>query len=97
MLTYWEWCPCAARLPIAELNFRALSNLALKTGYGGVNGHYLFISNTILKKHLKANQRVGTGFVSSANCLFREVNRGVEWIYTNHALRLLKICKAHDK
>jgi glycerophosphoryl diester phosphodiesterase len=96
MLTYWEWCPRTACLPIAELNYKALSDLALKAGYGGVNGHYLFISNAILNKHRKADQRVGTGFISSSNCLFRELNRGVEWIYTNHALRLLKICKAHN-
>jgi glycerophosphoryl diester phosphodiesterase len=28
---------------------------------------------------------VGTGYVRTPNCLFRELNRGVDWIFSNHA------------
>ncbi len=91
MLERVDWCPKAACLPIAQLNVKAMSATALKANYGGMNGHYLFITNAVLQKHLQHNQQVGTGFVRSRNCLFRELNRGVEWIYTNHALKLQRI------
>jgi len=94
MLERVNWCPKAACLPIAQLNIKSISSLALKANYGGMNGHYLFITNAVLQKHLQHNQQVGTGFVRSRNCLFRELNRGVEWIYTNHALKLQRIRKA---
>jgi len=97
MLDHVDWCPKAACLPIAELNLKTISKMALKAKFGGINGHYLLISNAVLQKHLQHNQQVGTGFVRSRNCLFRELNRGVEWIYTNHALRLEQIRKAHLK
>ena len=27
-------------------------------------------------------------FIGSRFCLYRELNRGVDWIFTNHALKL---------
>ncbi|MFO7558447.1 MAG: glycerophosphodiester phosphodiesterase [Desulfobacterales bacterium] len=78
-------------LPIAELNFTALSNMALKNNFCGITGHYLFLSNSILQKHWSVGQKVGTGFISSRNALFRELNRGVDWIFSNHAEKLQHI------
>jgi len=78
-------------LPIAELNFTALSNMALKNNYCGITGHYLFLSNPILQKHRSAGQKIGTGFISSQNALFREMNRGIDWIFSNHAKKLQHI------
>jgi len=78
-------------LPIAELNFIALSKMALKDNLCGITGHYLFLSNSILQKHWSVGQKVGTGFISSRNALFRELNRGVDWIFSNHAGKLQHI------
>ncbi len=78
-------------LPIAELNFTALSDMALKNNFCGITGHYLFLSNSILQKHWSVGQKVGTGFISSRNALFRELNRGVDWIFSNHAGKLQHI------
>ena len=55
---------------------------------------YLLISDRLLKKHHIKNQFIGTGYVRSKNCLFRELNRGVEWIFSNHALELQSICNS---
>jgi len=44
-----------------------------------------------LKKHRQKDQRVGTGYPGSKNCLLREVNRGVEWIFSNNAGELQEI------
>jgi len=75
-------------LPISTTNLRAYSRLALTRGYGGINGHYLLVSNGVLFRHHRKNQKVGTGFVESVNCLFRELNRGVDWVYSNDAAQL---------
>ena len=81
----------ATFIPIALLNMSKLSELALEKKYGGVAGHYLLLTNTILKEHHKKGQQVGTGYPGSKNCLFREVNRGVEWIFSNNAGELQEI------
>ncbi len=80
-----RFAPPAAFVPVARLNFRELSRLALQEGYGGVAGHYALVSTAEIVRHRNAGQRVGTGYPRSRNCLFRELNRGVEWIFSNHA------------
>ena len=34
---------------------------------------------------------MATGYVNSKNCLFRELNRGVEWIFSDNAVELQKM------
>ena len=85
------FAPPSSFIPIAMLNMSKFSSLALGKNYRGVAGHYLLLTNTILKKHHKKGQQVGTGYPASKNCLFREVNRGVEWIFSNNAGKLMTI------
>ncbi|MFH2065509.1 MAG: glycerophosphodiester phosphodiesterase family protein [Pseudomonadota bacterium] len=81
----------SAFLPISETNFIRLSKLSREKRYGGITGHYLFLSNPLLKKHRKIRQKIGTGFISSRNALFRELNRDIDWIFSNHAVKLQSI------
>ena len=83
--------PSSIFIPIASLDMARFSELALDKGYGGIAGHYLLLSDAILKKHRLRDQLAGTGYPGSKNCLFREVNRGVEWIYSNNAGELQEI------
>jgi glycerophosphoryl diester phosphodiesterase len=85
-----DFVPPAALLPVAELNLRPLSRQAIRSRYGGITGHYLLMSAARIRRHRRRGQVVGTGFVNSQNCLFRELNRGVEWIFTNNAAALDK-------
>lgn len=75
-------------LPISVKNVGPFSRLALTKGYGGINGHYLLVGNAMVSRHHQKNQKVGTGFIESARCLFREINRGVDWIFSNDAAKL---------
>lgn len=75
----------SAFIPIAMLNMSQLSRLALEKKYGGVAGHYFLLTTAILKKHHQNGQLTGSGYPGSKYCLFREINRGVEWIFSNHA------------
>lgn len=86
-----NFVPATTFIPVAQLNFTRLSQLALQEGYSGLAGHYLFITTAMLKKHLLHQQKIGTGYVKSKNCLFRELNRGVEWIFSNNAGELQAI------
>ena len=63
----------------------------IRRGLGGHMGHFLLIHRGMREKHHAAGQRVGTGFISSRSTLFRELNRGTEWIFTNHPHRLQSI------
>lgn len=80
-----------ACLPVAELNTRHLSRAAQAGKLAGVCGHYLLLNRLMIKRHHLAGQKVGTGFIESRFGFYRELNRGVDWIFTNHALRLTAI------
>ena len=85
------FAPPSTFIPIAMLNMSSFSRLALDKKYRGVAGHDLLLTGAILEKHRENGQQVGTGYPASRNCLFREVNRGVEWIFSNNAGELMAI------
>ena len=80
-----DFAPPAAFVPVARLNFARLSRLAVQKGYGGVAGHYALVGDSSIQRLHAAGQKVGTGYPRSRNCLFREIHRGVDWIFSNHA------------
>jgi glycerophosphoryl diester phosphodiesterase len=86
-----DFVPRKACVPVAQFNTARLSRAALETGCGGLTGHFLLLTDKLKQRHELAGQRVGTGFISSKNCLFRELNRGIEWIFSNDAVRIQKI------
>ena len=92
MFRYLDFAPRQAFLPVAEMNIRDLSRLAIDRGYAGIAGHYLLVTRARIRRHQRIGQEVGTGFVASRNCLYREIQRGVDWIFSDCAARLQKIC-----
>jgi len=82
-------------LLIAQLNFRNISRLTSEREYAGMLGHYLFVTDKMIRKHHHAKQQMGTGYIKSRKCLWRELNRGVEWIFSNNAAELQSICRAY--
>ena len=83
--------PLKCCLPVAEINISKLSAAALEQKLGGITGHFLLLTESMKQTHERTGQKVGTGFISSRNCLFRELNRGVRWIFSNDAVRIQKI------
>ncbi len=92
IFTIFRDLPPEAFLPIARANVHRFSDLALANHYGGVTGHFLLLSNRILAIHHQNGSKVGTGFIESINCLFRELNRSVDWIFSNRAVFIQSIC-----
>ncbi|GAB5451686.1 MAG: glycerophosphodiester phosphodiesterase family protein [Halioglobus sp.] len=83
-----DFAPASCFVPVAETNVDTISRFALERGCAGLGGHYLLSGKTVKRRHDGAGQQLGTGFPTSGNCLRRELNRGVEWIFTNHAVKL---------
>jgi glycerophosphoryl diester phosphodiesterase len=94
MFMFIDFVSSSTFVPSARLNVKQLSDLSLMKNFGGIAGHYLLIYDRLLKKHHSRDQCIGTGYIRSKNCLFREINRGVEWIFSNHAIKLQSICNS---
>lgn len=90
MFNMLHFVPRSACLPVAETNVSELSRCSVDNGYGGLTGHYLLLNDNIMILHASKGQKIGTGMIASENCLRREINRGVEWIFSNHAVELQK-------
>ncbi|MFT4059062.1 MAG: glycerophosphodiester phosphodiesterase family protein [Legionella sp.] len=77
--------PKSAMLLVASHNnMTAFCDLSLDNHYGGVLGHYLLLT-TKLAKRLKANgQEVGVGLVDSKYSMYRELRKGIYWLFTNN-------------
>jgi len=83
--------PAPGCVPVAQGNIAQLSRTCLQRGYGGFAGHYLLLSERMRRRHAAAGQRLGTGFPASRNCLYRELNRDIDWIFSNHAVQLQQL------
>lgn len=64
---------------------------SLQKHYAGVLGHYLLLNDSKIKELKMAKQLVGVGHVDSKFGLYRELNRGLQWIFTNN-VGLLSQC-----
>jgi glycerophosphoryl diester phosphodiesterase len=93
MLEAVGFAPAAACVPVAGLNLLDFSRAALARGWGGVAGHYALAGSSLVARHHRAGQAVGTGYIRSANALYREVGRGVDWVFSNHAVELQRILR----
>lgn len=82
------FAPPVACIPIAEININTISHMVIQNGYGGMAGHYLLLYNRLIKKLSSHNISVGTGFINSKYCLFRELNRGVTWLFSDRAAEI---------
>lgn len=92
MFGYFTFLPATTFLPIARIRIDSISRMAAANGWSGIAGHYLPMTNGWLTRHHGMAQGVGTGFVDSRRCLFREVGRGVDWIFSNRAGEMQAIC-----
>jgi glycerophosphoryl diester phosphodiesterase len=93
MFAYLGFAPRRALLPIAWSDVGASSRLALARGYGGFCGHFLLVGDKVLARHHRRGQQVGCGMVKSRRGLYREVHRGMDWIFSDRAAALAAICR----
>ncbi len=91
LFEYADFVPSTTCIPVAQLNLKELSCLALEENHGGIAGHYLFITDARMHIHQAHGQKVGTAYIRSRNSLFREINRGADWVFSNHACKIQNI------
>lgn len=82
------FAPPRCFLPVAEWNVKSMSDFALAKGCAGLAGHYFLLTDRVLRQHKRAGQKIATGYVATRSCLYREIRRGVDWIFTNRAVGL---------
>lgn len=75
---------------VGELNLKPLVEISLAKNLGGVAGHYLGMTNGLIKKLQEAKQTAGVGFIPNTNLFNREWSRGVDLVFTNSAGRIKK-------
>lgn len=75
----------ALLLVASHNNVHQFCNISLNENYGGVLGHYFLINNKIINQLKAAKKIVGVGMVDSKYSLYRELNRGINWLFTNRA------------
>ncbi len=85
MFDLFKFVPSEALLAIAETNVVQMSKMVVEKRFGGLLGHYTLMRKSVLKKHRSIGQKVGTAYIDSGNCLLRELNRSVEWLFSNKA------------
>ncbi|WP_133127634.1 glycerophosphodiester phosphodiesterase [Legionella nagasakiensis] len=66
-------------------NVEYFCKLSMEKSYGGVLGHYLLLRDSYIKTLKTAKQIAGVGFVDSKYSLYRELNRGLRFLFTNKA------------
>lgn len=76
---------------IAKTNIRTIFKHSLKQNFGGFTGQYLLLSNKMRHGCHQQGIKVGTGFPTEKNSFYREINRGIDWIFTNHSTELAQL------
>jgi glycerophosphoryl diester phosphodiesterase len=71
----------------------AVSRTVIGKQWGGLCAHYSLMRRALIARHKACGQKVGTAYPASRNCLFREINRGVDYIFSNNAGELQAILK----
>lgn len=92
-----EGFPLRARVVISEYGPELRSRWLMRKRWGGLCGHYLLLRHAVIRALHQNGQQVGTGYIQSRNGLFREINRGVDWIFSNHAVQLQLMVNACKK
>jgi len=88
VLTPVQGIPSYAMVAISEYCPELRSHWVRRRPWGGVCGHFLLLRRGVIRGLHKKGQKAGTGYVRSRNGLFREINRGVDWIFSDNAVQL---------
>lgn len=96
MFDYFRFLPPETFIPIGRVRLDRVRRLAISNGWGGIAGHFMMTSTGCVNKQHRMGKAIGTGFVDSAHCLYREVARGVDWLFSNRAAYIQAVCDGGD-
>jgi len=75
-------------------NVNQFCKLSLKQHFGGVLAHYFLLRDWQINQLRAAHQLIGVGFVDSKLSLYREINRGIPFLFTNNAADIMNAFNA---
>lgn len=78
---------------IAEVKRETVLSNTLQNHWGGYTGHYLLTTSAIVSQLKNKQIPIGTGFINGKNLLFREINRDIDWVFTDRADEIMKVIK----
>ncbi len=73
---------------IARTNIIHFFKKTTEMQLGALTGQYLLLTDSMKETCHQQGIKVGTGFPDSKNLFYREANRHVDWVFTNHAIQL---------
>lgn len=91
LLRRLDFSPPHACVPIAQMNLREVNRSAHANAWGGIAGHYALIRRRRIDTLHRRGCQVGTGYINSRNSFYRELGRGVDWLFSDRALALQEI------
>lgn len=89
--------PAQSCVAIAYHRPDQFSRWVIQHQWAGLCSHYTMMRNSILQIHKACGQKIGTGYPASRKCLFRDLNRGVDWIFSNNAVQLQAVLDAERR
>ncbi len=90
LLNDFDPFPQECFLFVAETNIKEIAQLALQRPCAGVAGHFTLITNELHTRLVAQDKAAGVGYVDSLNSLYREMNRGFTWFFSNDPVKLYK-------
>jgi glycerophosphoryl diester phosphodiesterase len=80
--------PPSSFVLIGRTNIKDLFLKSKTHQISGLTGHYLMFNQQLRQACRQQGIKVGTGFPDGNNLFYRELNQGVDWIFTNRPLLL---------
>lgn len=75
-------------------NVNQFCDLSLQQDFGGILAHYFLLRDRQIHQLKEAQQLIGVGFVDSKFSLYREIKRGIPFLFTNNAANVMKALQA---
>ena len=76
---------------IATTNTNEMFQQVLANDLGALTGHYLLLTEKMKTTCRKKGIKAGTGFIDNKNLVYRETNRGIDWLFSNNAIEIAKL------
>lgn len=85
--------PAQAKIAIAMFNRSEALQHVLDHDYAGLGAHFTVMNADTIQTLNAADKHACVGMVDSRNSLYREINRGSDWLFSNDAIRIAQHCE----
>ena len=87
-LSSLEGYPNESLVDIAWFDMQSTYDETLKRNHGGLTGHFMLLRDSHREQLNNKNIPYGTGFIETEGTLYKEIERGCTWVFTDMPLKL---------